>query len=71
MEPEQSQTQEQKEEFRMTNAKFAVKNEEFIQACKVADIKNTTRQASKWRMKKGKAWQTSHPSYYRSIRITH
>ena len=62
MEPEQSQTQEQKEEFRMTNAKFAVKNEEFIQACKVADIKNTTRQASKWRMKKGKAWQARHPS---------
>jgi len=40
-----------------TNKQFAEKNEEFIKACDVAGVKNSTRQASKWRSKKGKAWK--------------
>jgi hypothetical protein len=41
----------------MTNAEFATKNKEFITACAKAGIPATTRQASKWRMKKGLAWK--------------
>ena len=38
------------------NEKFAKENQEFISACERASIKPTTRQASKWRNKKGKAY---------------
>lgn len=62
MEKEKIQTEEQKEEFKLTNSKFANTDEEFIKACKVADIKNTARQASKWRNKTGKAYQTKFTS---------
>ena len=41
----------------LTNKQFAEKNEEFKKACEKAEIKPTTRQASKWQMKKGKAWK--------------
>jgi len=40
-----------------TNKEFASKNEEFQKACEKVNIKPTTRQASKWRMKKGLAWK--------------
>ena len=43
-------------EERLTNAKFAAKNEEFIAACAVAGVKPTSRQASKFRARKGLAW---------------
>ena len=56
MEQQKSQTEEQKQESRTTNRQFAEKNEPFKQACEKAEVKNTGRQASKWRMKKGKAW---------------
>jgi len=42
---------------KMTNKEFAQKNDAFIDACVRAGIKPTQRQASKWRMKKGKAWK--------------
>jgi hypothetical protein len=57
MEKEKSQTEEQKQESRTTNVQFAEKNDEFRVACEKVEIKPTGRQASKWRMKKGKAWQ--------------
>lgn len=41
----------------ITNKQFAENNEEFRKACEALEIKPTTRQASKWRMKKGKAWK--------------
>ena len=41
----------------LTNAKFAESNPDFRQACLRAGIEATRRQASKWRMKKGKAWK--------------
>ncbi len=40
-----------------TNKHFAEHNEPFKQACEKAGLKSTTRQASKWRMQKGKAWK--------------
>ena len=43
-----------------TNAYFAKNNAEFQLACTAAGIKNTTRQASKYKMKKGQAWEVSH-----------
>jgi len=51
----------------MTNQKFAETNDEFIQACgkipwkdkegKPTTLPPTSRQASKWRNKKGLAWK--------------
>ena len=41
----------------MTNTEFAEKNKEFREACEVAKIPATKRQASKWRMKKGLAYK--------------
>lgn len=43
----------------MTNKKFAETNEEFREVCAFpfVDLKPTTRQASKWRNKKGKAYK--------------
>ena len=41
----------------MTNKKFAETNQEFIEACQSIDIKPTKRQASKYRMGKGKAFK--------------
>jgi hypothetical protein len=40
----------------MTNKEFAATNEEFKSVCTKLNIKPTKRQASKWRMKKGSAW---------------
>lgn len=40
----------------MNNKEFAQTDKVFIQACDCAGIKPTTRQASKWRMKRGVAW---------------
>jgi hypothetical protein len=41
----------------MTNAEFAKTDRTFIKACKLAGLeKPTTRQASKYRMKRGLAW---------------
>ncbi len=40
-----------------TNKEFSESDTQFLQACINAKIKPTTRQASKWRMKKGKAWK--------------
>lgn len=42
----------------ITNKHFAEKNEEFRAACVEAKIDPTTRQASKWRLKKGKAFKS-------------
>lgn len=41
----------------MTNKEFSEKDQTFKDACKKAKISATTRQASKWRMKKGKAYK--------------
>jgi hypothetical protein len=43
-------------EEKMTNSKFSRTNQEFKDSCSRANIEPTTRQASKWRSKKGKAW---------------
>ena len=40
----------------MTNREFAQQDEKFREACKRAGIPPTSRQASRWRMKNGKAW---------------
>ena len=40
----------------ITNKQFALKNDWFRAACVKAGIEPTTRQASKWRLKKGKAY---------------
>ena len=40
----------------MTNREFALKDEKFRAACQRAGIPPTSRQASRWRMKHGKAW---------------
>ena len=40
----------------ITNKHFALKNEWFRAACVKAGVEPTTRQASKWRLKKGKAY---------------
>jgi len=42
---------------RMTNAKFAGTNEQFKEACKAAGVAPTSRQASKYRRKMGKAYK--------------
>ena len=47
----------------MENRKFAKKDSGFGKACVIANCKTTTRQASKYRMKKGIAWGASHPPY--------
>ena len=41
----------------MTNKEFAEKDQKFKKACSKINLPATTRQASKWRMKKGKAWK--------------
>lgn len=41
----------------MTNKEFAEINEDFQEACEHVELKSTTRQASKWRMRKGLAWK--------------
>jgi hypothetical protein len=40
-----------------TNKDFAKTDTKFREACEKAGITPTARQASKWRMKRGKAWQ--------------
>lgn len=42
----------------MTNKQFSLTNLTFIQACEEAKLPPTTRQASRWRMGKGKAYKT-------------
>lgn len=46
----------QKPKYAIKNELFAQTNEVFIEACKQADINNTTRMAAKWRNKKGTAY---------------
>ena len=41
----------------MTNAEFAQSDKAFQEACKRAGLQPTRRQASKWRLKDGLAWQ--------------
>ncbi len=41
----------------MTNKEFSETDDVFRAACVKAKIMPTTRQASKWKMKKGKAWK--------------
>lgn len=43
---------------KMSNSDYAKKDTKFIEACKLVDLKPSTRQASKWRNKKGKAYKT-------------
>ena len=50
----------------MTNSEFAKTNKDFLKACvnvtKIngyQDFKPSTRQASKWRNRKGMAWKTA------------
>ena len=52
-----SEKTEVKKETREINAKFAETNKEFLAACDLVGIKPTTRQASKYRNKKGKAFK--------------
>ncbi len=40
----------------MTNRQFSKTNKEFIEACQNVGLEPTVRQASKWQMKRGKAW---------------
>lgn len=40
----------------MTNREFALTDAKFREACQRAGIPPTSRQASRWRMKNGKAW---------------
>lgn len=42
---------------KVTNRKFASKNREFIEGCKLAGVPPTVRQASKWRREKGLAFK--------------
>jgi len=44
-----------KKNGRVTNSMFAANDRVFIEACTLAGIANTTRQASKYRMGKGRA----------------
>ena len=44
----------------MTNSEFAQKNEYFKKCCKRAGIEPTVRQASKFRNRKGLAYQHRH-----------
>ena len=46
-----------KPKYAIFNSIFAQKNEVFIEACNQANVNNTTRMASKWRNKKGSAYQ--------------
>lgn len=46
-----------KQEGRLTNRKFAEQDQAFIEACAVAGIESTKRQASKWRNRQGRAWK--------------
>lgn len=41
----------------MTNQEFALSDKTFQEACKRAGLPPTRRQASKFRLKDGKAWQ--------------
>ena len=45
--------------FQMTNKEFANNVQSFNDACRKIEIKPTSRQASKWRMKKGIAYKTA------------
>lgn len=45
-------------EVRIVNKKFAETDKAFISACEKVGIKNTARQASKWRSKKGLAFKS-------------
>jgi hypothetical protein len=55
-------SEEQTVDERLTNQKFSEKNVEFLTACVEADVKSTSRQASKWRNKKGKVYKTKYIS---------
>ena len=44
----------------MTNSEFAREDEIFLKVCNTTEFRATTRQASKWRMKKGIAYKTAH-----------
>jgi len=46
----------EKPKYAVKNELFAQTNEVFIEACKQADVKPTTRMAAKWRNKKGSAY---------------
>jgi len=48
----------------MDNREFAAISKEFIKACEKAGVNPTKRQASKFRMRKGKAyqWHINNPS---------
>lgn len=59
MEKQTEQTEEQKKDFRTTNKEFANSNEDFKKACSLSQVKPTVRQASKFRMKKGKAFKST------------
>ncbi len=50
----------------LTNRKFAKENGEFLQACNEANIEPSTRQASKYRNEKGKAYKTKRHGYLAS-----
>lgn len=45
---------------RLTNKEFSEQDEKFVKVCKDNNIEPTTRQASKWRNKKGSAWKNNH-----------
>ena len=46
----------------ITNREFAQSNQEFRDACQKVGLPPTTRQASKWRLGLGKAWENRNGS---------
>ena len=46
----------------ITNKEFASTDTNFQKACEAAGCEATSRQASRWRMRKGKAWFQMHPA---------
>ena len=60
---------------KQTNKEFAAKNEDFIRRCEAAKVEPTKRQASKFRMGKGKTFKlgkevTMHDQIIHTIIIT-
>ncbi len=48
------------EKKRQDRNKLTLTSPQFLKACKLVSVAPTTRQASKWNMKKGSAWKATH-----------
>lgn len=51
----------------ITNKQFAASDPKFIEACKLANIPPTPRQASKWRRKQGLAYTLKYKTTERKV----